>query len=581
LLWNGLQTLLRRHRLRISLIGFLSIVIWAGLFALFLEGFIFLKGLDANGLISNDITALLFGLFFLSVSMLTVFSCGLLLYGSLFRHPEAWFLLASPTRSDQIFMYKFREALLFAGWPFLLLGTPLLLAYGLVLSASWFYFLVFPLYLLGFLILPGAVGAMACLFIVTYASRHRKLVLAAMLTLFLAMVVVWIGSAAQGVRSDVLVGLSDRWARRLIDHLQPTRATPPGAWMTEGLLAAAQVRGSPLDWWRAWIGAAPKNPDLDLEPLRDACYYVTLVWAYGLATYLLAAFCAQTLYRRAFDQIAGGGSPRKKMRGSWSDRLMLLLVSWHDEQTRLFVLKDWRTFRRDPSQWGQVVLLGTIILIYLVNIQNLPHSTYPLSQRSLIGLLNVGVIGLMMATFTSRFIFPLMSLEGRNYWILGLLPLRREHLLASKFTYAATFTLTLSLIFVLLSGWQLRLPWPIMLMHAAAIIVLALGLSALSVGLGAYLVNLKEPNPSKIATGFGGTINLLICLGFSIAVVGVAGLPSILHFAGEAASLLETFDVSGVWWWQVGAFASLAALGLLAVWLPLRLGMRAFRKMEF
>ena len=351
--------------------------------------------------------------------------------------------------------------------------------------------------------------------------------------------------------------------------------------MTEGLLAAAQARITPADLWRWWRAPTSTVQDLDLTPLRDALFYLILVWAYGLVAYLLTAWTALRLYRRAFDQIAGADDPRKRMRASWSDQFMSLLVSWRDEQTRLFVLKDWRAFRRDPSQWGQVLLLGTIILFYLVNIQNLPHGAYPLSQRSLIGLLNVGVIGLMMATFTSRFIFPLMSLEGRNFWILGLLPLKREQLLASKFTYAATFTLTLSLGFVLLSGWQLRLPWPIVLMHALATIVLALGLSALSVGLGAYLVNLKETNPSKIATGFGGTINLLICLGFSIAVVCLAGLPAILHFAGENAALLESFNVAEVWWWQVGCLAALAVLGAGAVWAPLRLGVRAFRKMEF
>lgn len=578
--WNGVKTLARKQRLRVSLIAVLSLIIWGGLLALFLEGFVFLRGLDNNGPISADITALLFGLFFLSVSMLTVFSGGLLLYGSLYRHSEAWFLMATPARADHIFMHKLQEAVLFTGWPFLLLGTPLLLAYGIVMQASWLYFVAFPLYLLGFLLLPAAMGAGVCLLVVAYATRHRKLVLGLLIALFLALIVVWIGSAAQGVRSDMLAGMSDRWARRIIDHLQPTRSAPPGAWMTEGLLAAAQAKGDLADWWRWWRGLGGDASDFDPAPLIDAAYCLLQVWAWGLFSVLLVAWLARRLYRRGFDQIAGSGDARKKMKRSWSDPAVSFLVSWRDEQTRLFVLKDWRAFRRDPSQWGQVLLLGAIILLYLANIQNLPHSKYPLSQRSLIGLLNVGVIGLMTATFTSRFVFPLMSLEGRNFWILGLLPLRRERLLASKFTYAATFTMILSLSFVLVSGWQLRLPWPIVLMHASAMAAMALGLSALSVGLGAYLVNLKETNPSKIATGFGGTINLLISLGFSIVAICLAGLPAILHFAGDGM-MAEAFDVSAVWRWQCACFAALVVVGAIAVWLPLRLGLSAFRKMEF
>lgn len=582
LLWNGLRSLVSRQRIRLVVIAVLSVVIWTGLFLLFVEGFSFLRGLDNNGPISNDITALLFGLFFLSVAMLAVFSGGLMLFGSLFRQPEAWFLMASPARADRIFAYKFRETLLLTGWPFLLLGTPLLLAYGLVMHASWLYYLVFPFYLVGFLLLPGAVGAILCLVIVAYASRHRKLVLGLLVTAFVLVVLIWVLSAAQGVRSDILAGLPERWARRVIDHLQPTRAAPPGAWLTEGLLAAAQVRGTPRQWWAWYQGELPPEVELDPDLLRDAIHYLVLTWAWGLAAYWLATFMASRLYRRAFDQIAGAGDSRRKQRQTLSDRLVSGLVSWRDEQTRLFVLKDWRTFRRDPSQWGQVLLLGTIILLYLANIQNLPHSKYPMNQRAMIGLLNVGVIGLMMATFTSRFVFPLMSLEGRNFWILGLLPLKRERLLTSKFTYAATFTLVISLGFVLISGWQLRLPLAIIFMHLLAIVVLALGLSALSVGLGAYLVNVKETNPSKIATGFGGTINLLVSLGFSIVVIALAGLPSLVYFLmGSMKAPDEVFDWRLVAYWQVGCLLLLLLAGVLTVWLPLRLGMRAFRKMEF
>ncbi len=581
LAWNGLRSLMRKQRLRFGLIVHLGLFIWIGLLALFIEGFTFLRGLDNNGPISNDITALLFGMFFLSVTMLTIFSSSLLLYGSLFHHPEAWFLLATPARADRVFNYKFRDTLFYAGWPFLLLGTPLLLAYGIVMEASWFFFLMFPFYLLGYLLLPSAIGACLCLLVVTYMARHRKLVLGLLIVLFLLMLLVWIGSAAQGVRSDVLTEMSERWARKVIDHLQPTRSTPPGAWMTEGLLACSQVKGHPLEWWQTWrqTGLLPEN--FELEAIRDGFYYLLAVWSYGLVGFWLATWLARRLYRRAFDQLAGSGGRRKKMSTSWSDRLVSLLLRYRDQATRTFVLKDWRSFRRDPVQWGQVLLLGSIILLYLLNIQNLPHSQYPLNQRSLIGLMNVGVIGLMMATFTSRFVFPLMSLEGRNFWILGLLPIKRDKLITNKFTYAATFTSTLSLGFVLLSSTQLKLPWSIIFMHLAAILILSLGLSALSVGLGAYLVNVKETNPSKIATGFGGTMNLLISLGFALVIITLAGLPSLVFFADSAMSLSENFQVNIVWYWQMGCLGVMLVMGMLVILIPLRMGIRAFRNMEF
>ena len=47
----------------------------------------------------------------------------------------------------------------------MLLGSPVLLAYGLEVShgAPWYYYLVLPLFFLGFLLIPGSIGAIGVL----------------------------------------------------------------------------------------------------------------------------------------------------------------------------------------------------------------------------------------------------------------------------------------------------------------------------------------------------------------------------------------------------------------------------------
>src|SRR5262249_36397771 len=171
---NTIYILFRQSRLRLLLIVFLTLIIWGGLYAMFQEGFGFLRNLESQVPVSLHIIKLLFGLFFLSLMGLMVFSTALLLYGSMFRAPEATFLLSTPARTDQIFAYKFQEAMLFGGWSFLLLGTPLLLSYGIEMKAHWTYYLLFLPYLVGYLLLPGAIGALACLLIVHFLPRRRK-----------------------------------------------------------------------------------------------------------------------------------------------------------------------------------------------------------------------------------------------------------------------------------------------------------------------------------------------------------------------------------------------------------------------
>jgi ABC-2 type transport system permease protein len=133
----------------------------------------------------------------------------------------------------------------------------------------------------------------------------------------------------------------------------------------------------------------------------------------------------------------------------------------------------------------------------------------------------------------------------------------------------------------LLSEVMLGMPWPLLLLHELTILVVALGLSGLSVGLGAYMVNLKESNPAKIATGFGGTVNLLISLAFLLFVVALGGLPTLLYYDDAQLRQGQEFSLASFGVWFAIILGLLGLVGLLAVLIPLRLGMRAFRKMEF
>src|SRR5947208_13243030 len=79
---------------------------------------------------------------------------------------------------------------------------------------------------------------------------------------------------------------------------------------------------------------------------------------------------------------------------------------------------------------------------------------------------------------------------------------------------------------------MLRMITAMIALHMGMVAVLCLGLSGISVGLGARLPNLKESDPSKIAAGFGGTLNLLVSLVFIFSIVTALALPCHLYYAG-------------------------------------------------
>jgi ABC-2 type transport system permease protein len=172
----------------------------------------------------------------------------------------------------------------------------------------------------------------------------------------------------------------------------------------------------------------------------------------------------------------------------------------------------------------------------------------------------------------------MLSLEGRKFWILGLLPVEREQLLWGKFAFSTTGGLLIAEFLVLVSDFMLLMPVQVILLHMLTVAVLAAGLSGLSVGLGACMPNFRETDPSKIAVGFGGTLNLVAGLLYLLLIVGLMAAP------WHAGIMLA--DAEGNSWIPLG-FAVPAglllglAVGLVSVLLPLRAGIRALRGMEF
>jgi ABC-2 type transport system permease protein len=553
---NSLRLVLDHATVRLVTIILISLLVWGCVFALSVEGFGFLQKQIP---VSGGIVALLFDFLFLLLGVMLIFSGGLILYSSLFSSAETAFLLSLPARADQVFAFKFQTAVGFSSWAFLLLGSPVLIAYGLASGVPWYFYALLPLFFVGFVLIPGSVGALLCLLVVNALPRQRLgvLVLAGLALVAAVLYGFYLGmhAARRGTASDL---------QRLIDYLALARSDlMPSQWMRRGLMTAG--RG---DW-------------------QEALFFLALIWSNGLFLYVLTAALAARLYRRGYNRLAGGlagltaargPTPRRcRPRGVWIDNGLSLLLRFLPAQTRLLIVKDFRTFRREPAQWGQVLIFLGLMVLYFVNTRQFYQADLGRPYQLGVGLLNLVVTALLLCAYTGRFIYPMLSLEGRKFWLLGLLPLKRERLLWGKFGFSATGTLLISELCVVTSDLLLGLAPLAVGLHALAAAVLALGLSGLSVGLGACMPNFRESDPSKIAVGFGGTLNLVTGLLFLVAVISLIAGPY------HVAALTHQDDFSwgsGLGWVAAGAVLG-TLLGAAAVVVPLRAGARTLRRMEF
>ncbi len=553
LLRNAARAVWQGSAVRLVTIVLCSLLVWGFVFGVSDWGFAFLQRQQLlPPELLNRIIATLFDLFFLALELMLMFSTGVILYGSLFAAPEAGFLLSTPARDDRVFAYKYQGALAFSSWAFLLLGSPILIAYGLVFDAPWPYYALLPLYLLGFVLLPGAAGAIACLLIISLVPRRRRQILVAAILLAAVLVVVWGVRIARAMQTqnwthDAAIALLNQFAFAQGELM-------PSDWLVRGLLAARVGR------------------------FGEAGFRLALLWSNGLFLYVVAAWLASRLYRRAYNRVRTGGMLRRRYGGLWMDRALSGLLFFLEPPVRLLIVKDFRTFRRDPSQWAQIVIFAGLLLLYFVNTNRFYDETIPWEFKSGVSLLNLTGISVLLCAWTGRFVYPLLSLEGRKFWILGLLPLRRDHLLWGKFAFSATGAAVFAEGLVLLSDLMLGMPPLAVGLHVVTVAVLAVGLSGLSVGIGAWVPNFRETDPSKIAIGFGGTLNLIGSLLFLVLVIALMALP--WHVAAVQAGSQEGAGGEFSGGMAVGLAAG-TVLGLLAVAVPLRVGARTLRRMEF
>ncbi len=230
-----------------------SVLVWFFVFGVSYAGFRFQVTtfkLPADG----QIIGLLLGLLFFALGVLLIFSGGLILYASLFTAPETAFLLSKPIHADQVFAYKFQGAMGFSSWAFVLLGSPVLISYGLVCHSPWYFYASLPFFFLGYVLLPGSISALLCLLIVNFVPRRRKQVLVLFIVLFIAVTGWFIYHLVAEGRTAARAGDAIvETASNLLNRISFARSPwLPSAWVARGLQAAGrraeQYRLLPKRW---------------------------------------------------------------------------------------------------------------------------------------------------------------------------------------------------------------------------------------------------------------------------------------------------------------------------------------------
>ena len=523
----------RGHKWAYAFFALCTLAFWLGL----LLGMVHLvEAFHSVEVFGPLLTKKLLEILLLALFFMLVFSNVVTTLSTFYLSADLELLLGLPISPSTFHYARLSEAVIQSSWMMLMFGMPVFLAYGIVHDASLPFFLLLLVLIPAFLIIPGALGVMiASVLVNVFPARRAREVMAlfgllALIALFILM---------RMVRPEQLVNAEgfESLAAYVATVQAPMGEILPPQWLSVGLLSPLQGDGM------AWI-------------------HVGLLLSCAGASMALSRWVNRVLYLGGWSKTQEASVARFAKSGLLS-ALLSRIGSIMPRDVGAVLVKDVRTFFRDPAQWSQVLILVSLIIIYLFSVSSLPvdavRGPYMQSFKNALAFLNLGMAGFVMAGIAIRFQFTAVSGEGRAFWMVQSGPISPERFLWAKAIPGFVPMLIVGLILVLASNAILDSPRALVLIEGATTVVLAFGISGIAVGMGALFPNFKADTAAKAAAGPAGILFMVFSLLLVAAVMLLEALPMwfILRaqFMGGGLSGQETL---------ISVIAFLLATGLCA-----------------
>ncbi len=474
---------------------------------LFHFGFNYIQQFPLVGaLLSDRILFLIFGFFFIML----IFSNLIISYSTLFKNRETNWFLSLPIPHRTVYRWKFVESLGVSSWALMFLSAPMMAAYGVLHQVNPLFYIGTALAYLPFIVMPALAGSWIILFLVRILAKpwvKKTLLILGALAL---VALIW---KVKPVTDEQAVSKHDE---QMFDQLlRHTRLSlnpyMPSAWLAQSIIA-----------WSS--GLFRQGGFFFLVLLSNAMMGMLIGFEvfgrsfYSSWTAAVSSRAAQFQRKAAAKRTARRRSPLE-----WAVDQMTFI----SRPVRALTLKDMRLFWRDPAQWTQFMIFFGLLCIYVLNLRNISFNFQSVFWETIISYLNLTASALTLSTLTTRFVFPQFSLEGRRLWIIGLAPMGLGRVLMQKFWASCVVSMSLTVSLMVVSSRMLHLRTGRVVFFAVAIGIMGATLSGLAVGLGAMFPNLKEENPSKIVSSFGGTLCLVISFIYIAVFVALVALPGV------------------------------------------------------
>jgi len=338
---------------------------------------------------------------------LLIFSALLTTLSKLYLSRDLNLVHALPVSCDKIFISRWIESTVDSSWMVIVYSVPLFIAYGMVYKAGIFYFADIVLAIVPLCLTASAISALIIQLAVIILPANR-----------IRSIFVFLGLIA-----FIILYVSFRM-------LQPERLVDPESFSTV-LLYVQQLStpDSPLlpsTWsYDSLIAARIGSP-------KTALFHIALSTSCATFLILINLQLAKSIYFKGFSKAQSAIIRLIQKDSVVMEKLFFFL----NPPVRAFLIKEFKTFWRDQTQWSQIFLIGALIVIYIYNFSVLPLDKSPIGTfylQNLFSFLNMGLAAFVLAAITARFAFPSISTEGVAFWIVSSSPVSISAFLWIKF----------------------------------------------------------------------------------------------------------------------------------------------------
>jgi ABC-2 type transport system permease protein len=501
-------------------------------------------------LVSKLMEMLLLTLFFM-----VLFSSIISALSAFFLNEELPVLMASPQPIGRVFRSRFLMMTMESSWMVIAFFLPALLAFATALKASLTAYLIYPLFLGIFILLPNVCGAFFALLLGSFFPiRQMRKIFQFLSIIVLTSLIFFLRS----LEAEKLLNPSYfKDVSQYILSLQvPLLEFSPSSWLHKATMSL--FRGEMLE---------SINHILPLLGLTLG----------GLA--VLNIFSVK-FYRSSW-QKSMEAVENQVLGLEWMRSVLIFPLRYFDPAFRVIATKEITTFLRDPAIFSQIFMMAAIVFVYGYNLSILPLKDIPTLYSGEINdslvFLNGPFIGFILASIGMRFVYPSISMEGRAFWAVKSSPVRPGKILFIKFSIYLLPMMVLGILLCAVTNSIFQVTSPVLFwMSFINVGLIALVVTALAIGVGSVYADFDADSPLKIAGSYGGFIYMVLSGLFIINLLSLEAYPMYRFFFQRFVPVSRFSAI-----FLVGVCASLLLACTTAwVYIPFRKGLEVIDNYE-